>query len=114
MREIAAIDPAAVVVKGDLTASGLVEEYDVFLQCYLAAFGDRLLHVRGNHDAFSGRNYASEPCQEMELPGVTLALLDTVIEGRDSGQVRREQLEWLDELGARDEPALIAASSPNC
>ena len=102
--EIAAIDPAAVLVKGDLTASGLVGEYDAFLQCYLDSFGDRLLHVRGNHDAFSGRHYASEPCQEMVLPGVTLALLDTVIEGRDSGQVRGEQLEWLDELGAQGGP----------
>ncbi len=106
--EIAAIDPAAVVVKGDLTSSGLVGEYDAFAQCYLDAFGDRLLYVRGNHDAFSGRHYACEPCQEMELPGVTLALLDTVIEGRDSGQVRGEQLEWLDELGARtDRPVLV-------
>ena len=107
--EIAAIDPAAVLVKGDLTASGLVAEYDAFLQCYLDSFGDRLLHVRGNDDAFSGRHYASEPCQEMVLPGVTLALLDTVIEGRDSGQVRGEQLEWLDELGAAaaDQPVLV-------
>ncbi len=106
--EIAAIDPAAVVVKGDLTASGLVGEYDAFLQCYLGSFGDRLLHVRGNHDAFSGRHYASEPCQEMALDGATIALLDTVIEGRDSGQARREQLEWLDELGARaDQPVLV-------
>jgi predicted phosphodiesterase len=106
--EIAAIEPAAVVVKGDLTASGQVGEYDAFLQCYLGSFGERLLHVRGNHDAFSGRHFASEPCQEMELPGVILALLDTVIEGRDSGQVRGEQLEWLDELGARaDRPVLV-------
>ncbi len=106
--EMAAIEPAAVVVKGDLTASGLVEEYDAFLQCYLGSFGDRILHVRGNHDAFSGRHFASEPCQEMALPGVTLVLLDTVIEGKDSGQVRGEQLEWLDELGARaDRPVLV-------
>ena len=59
-------------------------------------------------DAFRGRRYASEPCQERELPGVIFALLDTVIEGRDSGQVRREQLEWLDELGPRaDRPVLV-------
>jgi len=106
--EIAAIDPAAVVAKGDLTASGLVAEYDAFLECYLGAFGERLLHVRGNHDAFSGRRFAAEPCQEMTLPGVILAVLDTVIEGRDSGQVRDDQLEWLDELGARaDRPVLV-------
>jgi predicted phosphodiesterase len=106
--EIAGIDPAAVVVKGDLTSSGLLGEYDAFLQCYLGKFGDRLLHVRGNHDAFTGRHFASEPCQEMVLPGVIIALVDTVIEGRDSGQFRGEQLEWLDELSARaDRPVLV-------
>jgi len=105
--EIVGYDPAAVVVKGDLTASGLVAEYDAFLQCYLNVFGERLLHVRGNHDAFTGRRFASEP-QERVLPGVTLAVLDTVIEGRDSGQIGDEQLEWLDELAARaDRPVLV-------
>ena len=106
--EIVGFDPAAVVVKGDLTASGLVGEYDAFLQCYLGTFGDKLVHVRGNHDAFTGRRFACEPCQELELPGATLAVLDTVIEGRDSGQVRVEQLEWLDELAQRaDRPVLV-------
>ncbi len=106
--EIVGFDPAAVVVKGDLTSSGLVAEYDAFLQCYLDTFGGRLLHVRGNHDAFTGRRFASESCQERELPGVVLAVIDTVIEGRDSGQVRDEQLEWLDELAARaDRPVLV-------
>ena len=106
--EIAAIDPAAVVAKGDLTASGIPSEYDVFLDRYQGAFGDRLLHVRGNHDAFTGQRFAAEPCQSVALPGVILAVLDTVIEGRDSGQVRGEQLEWLDELSARaDRPVLV-------
>jgi Icc protein len=108
--EIVGFDPAAVVIKGDLTASGLVGEYEAFLQCYLEAFGDRMLHVRGNHDAFTGRRFASEAFQERVLPGVILAVLDTVIEGRDSGQVRSEQLEWLDDLGARaDRPVLVFA-----
>ena len=89
------------MAKGDLTASGLLTEYDAFLDCYLPAFGELFLQVRGNHDAFSGRRYAAEPWQELALPGVILAVLDTVIEGRDSGQVQDEQLEWLDELGAR-------------
>ena len=106
--EIVGFDPAAVVVKGDITASGSSGEYDAFLQCYLDTFGERLLHVRGNHDAFTGRRFASEPCQERRAAGVTLAVIDTVIEGRDSGQVRDEQLEWLDELAARaDRPVLV-------
>ena len=64
--------------------------------------------MRGNHDAFTGRRFASESFQERTLPGVILAVLDTVIEGRDSGQVRAEQLEWLDELAGRaDRPVLV-------
>lgn len=110
VEEILSLNPDAVVVKGDLTASGLVAEYDTFLQCYLDSLGDRLLHVRGNHDAFTGRNFACEPCQERVLPGVTLAVLDTVIEGRDTGQVRAEQLDWLDELASRaDRPVMVFA-----
>jgi len=106
--EIVGYDPAAVVVKGDLTASGLAGEYEAFLQCYVDTFGDRLLHVRGNHDAYTGRRFASESFQERALPGVILAVLDTVIEGRDQGQVRAEQLEWLDELAGRaDRPVLV-------
>ena len=101
------VGPAAVVAKGDLTASGLVAEYDAFLQCYLGSFDERLLHVRGNHDAFTGRRFASEPWQELALPGVILAVLDTVIEGRDSGQLRDDQLEWLDELGSRADRAVL-------
>ena len=99
--EIVGFDPSAVVVKGDLTASGLVSEYDAFLQCYMGTFASRLLHVRGNHDAYTGRRFASEPCQSLDLPGVTLAVLDTVIEGRDSGQVRVEQLDWLELIARR-------------
>jgi predicted phosphodiesterase len=106
--EIVGYDPAAVVVKGDLTASGLVSEYDAFMQCYVGTFANRLVHVRGNHDAFTGRRFACEAHQSLDLPGVTLAVLDTVIEGRDSGQVRVEQLEWLDELASRaDRPVLV-------
>ncbi|MBV8982644.1 MAG: hypothetical protein JO086_17230, partial [Acidimicrobiia bacterium] len=45
---------------------------------------------------------------EVELPGVRLAVLDTVIPEHHTGQVSTEQLEWLDELGARsDRPVLV-------
>ena len=47
--------------------------------CYGAAFGDRLHVVRGNHDAYRGQ-YASTPATAVvDLPGVRLAVLDTVI-----------------------------------
>ncbi|MDQ1445137.1 MAG: 3,5-cyclic-AMP phosphodiesterase [Acidimicrobiaceae bacterium] len=106
--EISAIDPAAVVAKGDLTTHGTVEEFESFLACYGPAFGDRLHYVRGNHDAASGADFASDAPFSVPLPGVTLAVLDTVIPGAANGQVSADQLAWLDDLAAdSDQPILV-------
>lgn len=104
--EISDIGPAAVVAKGDLTTNGSVEEYESFLAVYAEAFGDRLHHVRGNHDAYNGQDFASEPVQRVPLPGVTLLVLDTTIPGRSSGTVSAEQLEWLADA-ADDAPGRV-------
>lgn len=106
--EIDAIDPAAVLVKGDLTTNGTVEEYQAFLDCYQPVFGDRLYHVRGNHDAYSGETFADFAAQRIDLPGVTIALIDTTIPREATGQVSVAQLEWLDELAAEaDRPVFV-------
>ena len=108
IEEMAAIDPDAVVVKGDLTTHGSKDEYRQFLAFYEPPFGDRLFHVRGNHDAYYGEDFASDAPIEVTLPGVTLAIIDTVVPGAAGGQVTDEQLEWLDELGQRaDRPVLV-------
>jgi Icc protein len=100
--------PDAVVAKGDLTAHGTLEEYQEFLDHYAAAFGPRLYHVRGNHDAYFGGEFAADAPLEVVLPGVVLAVLDTVIPTETTGQLSGAQLEWLDELGARaDRPVLV-------
>jgi predicted phosphodiesterase len=105
--EIAATDPDAVVVKGDLTTHGTADEYAAFLDVY-KTFGDRLHHVRGNHDAYTGETFAADAPAEVELPGVRLAILDTVIPRSERGRLDGAQLEWLDELGARsDVPVLV-------
>ena len=106
--EISELQPDVVVVKGDLTTHGTAEEYKAFLDAYEPAFGERLRHVRGNHDASTGETFAADAPIEVELPGVRLAVLDTVIPEHHTGQVSTEQLEWLDELGARsDRPVLV-------
>jgi Icc protein len=89
--------PWAVVAKGDLTATGSHEEHEAFLACYGAAFGDRLTSVRGNHDAMVGLTFAAGP-RLVELPGLAVAVLDTVIPGAHSGWVDDDQLAWLDEV----------------
>jgi predicted phosphodiesterase len=106
--EMAEIAPDAVVVKGDLTALGTRAEYERFLEWYRPTFGDRLHHVRGNHDAYHGEVFANWPTQEITLPGVTLAILDTARDHQVNGSLSGAQLEWLDELGQRaDRPVLV-------
>lgn len=111
--EMAERDPAAVVVKGDLTSDGTREEYEQFLSVYEPAFGDRLLHVRGNHESYHHLQCAAWPTQERVLDGVTIALLDTSRDGRVNGHLSADQLEWLDELGARtDQPVMVFGHHP--
>ena len=106
--EISATGVDAVVAKGDLTTHGSIEEYEAFLAAYGAAFGGRLHHVRGNHDGYHGESFASEAPFSVALPGVILAVLDTVIPRSATGQVSAAQLDWLDELGAgADRPVLV-------
>jgi 3',5'-cyclic AMP phosphodiesterase CpdA len=98
--EITAIDPVAVIVKGDLTADGRAEEWAAFEGCYGRAFGERLHAVRGNHDAYRHQaDYAGD--RWIELPGVAVALLDTTIPGATTGTIGNVQLGWLEEHCAR-------------
>jgi Icc protein len=105
--EIAAAGVDLVVAKGDLTTHGTADEYEAFEQCY-GALGERLRVVRGNHDAFAGLDLATEAPFSVTLPGLTVAVLDTVHPGRDSGRVAAEQLDWLDTVAAEaDRPVLV-------
>jgi predicted phosphodiesterase len=105
--EIRALDPDAVVVKGDLTDRGTEQEYADFVAAY-SQLGARLHHVRGNHDAMVTESLASHGPFAVELPGVTLAVLDTVRPGTDRGRIPAAQLSWLDELAeASVDPVLV-------
>jgi 3',5'-cyclic AMP phosphodiesterase CpdA len=100
IEEISALDPVAVVVKGDLTAWGTVAEYERFLEFYGKAFGSKLHHVRGNHDAYYGGTFAADAPFVIDIPGARLVVLDTTIPGSETGQVTAESLEWLDGIAA--------------
>ncbi len=106
---LAVTDPplAAVVVKGDLSADGRPEEWAAFERCYRNAFGERLHVVRGNHDAMRTADaYTGDSW--IELPGVAVALLDTVIPGTDTGTISPDQLAWLDAHAAvADRPVIV-------
>jgi len=105
--EMSAIDPIAVIVKGDLSADGRPEEWAAFEACYRPPFGDRLHVVRGNHDAYRHQDaYAGD--QWIDLPGIAIALVDTTIPGATTGTLRTEQLDWLDTQAAgTDRPVIV-------
>jgi len=112
--EMRALAPDAVVVKGDLTDTGSEEQYAAFLAAY-GVFGDDLFHVRGNHDAMMSPTMAIEDTPyAIELDGVTLAVLDTVIPGTDSGQLSAEQVHWLDDLGASASGPVLVFGHHHC
>lgn len=112
VEEMVAAGLDAVVVKGDLTAAGTREEFDAFERCYRSAFGDRLTVVRGNHDAYHGQTeYAGD--HRVDLPGLTVAAIDTTVPGRPNGRLTAEQLEWLDELAvSADRPVIVMGHHP--
>jgi predicted phosphodiesterase len=98
--EIDQIDPDAVVVKGDLTSRGTVDEYDRFRSFYEPAFGERLHVVRGNHDSYYGGTFASDAPFAVDLPGVVLGVIDTSRVEHAAGQVGADTLEWLRALAS--------------
>jgi Icc protein len=104
--ELAAGDFDAVVVKGDLTAEGTEREYEDFLAAY-GSLGAHMHHVRGNHDADKIDSIATTGPFTVTLPGVTIAVLDTVIAHQENGQVTREQLAWLDGVAAESSSAVL-------
>jgi predicted phosphodiesterase len=105
--EIAAFDPEVVVVKGDLTSVGSEEEYAQFLEVY-GALGERMHHVRGNHDAMLDPDLVQERAPYvLEVGEVTLAVLDTVRPGTEFGQISGDQVGWLGEVAAATSGALL-------
>lgn len=112
--EIASIAPDAVVAKGDLTANGLREQYALFEAFYRPMFKDRLFVTLGNHDNRPDkRAFDVEPVQEVSLPGVLLAILDTTVPEGGGGHLTAGQLEWLDDLGERaDRPVMVFGHHP--
>jgi 3',5'-cyclic AMP phosphodiesterase CpdA len=105
--EIAELDPAALLVKGDLTSRGTHEEYQAFLHAY-RGFGERMHHIRGNHESYNHSPFATDPRVVVDLPGVRLVMIDTSLDGLATGGVPADTLTWLDELAAStDRPILL-------
>ena len=112
--EIKTIDPAAVLAKGDLTTHGTTAEYEQFLHHYGTAFGERMHHVRGNHECYAGEELAGHGPFRVDLPGVTLAVLDTVRYGDDGGSLSAQTIDWLDTVGAESAVPVLVFGHHHC
>ena len=84
--------PDRVIVRGDLTSFGTSAEYESFLSFYEPAFGERLVHVRGNHDSYPGERFAAWPVQIIDVAGLRIVLLDTSRDHFASGFVDDDQV----------------------
>lgn len=124
---VAAFTPRAdvVILSGDLTECGLPTEYTNLRGLIARHLPMPVFAIPGNHDR--RENLRRELS---DLPGVTadsfyvqytvddhpvrLVLLDTVVPGSGHGELRPEQLEWLDRTlaAAPDRPTLIAMHHP--
>jgi 3',5'-cyclic AMP phosphodiesterase CpdA len=97
-----------------VTARGAAEEMATFLDIFERPFGDRLHWTNGNHDVSALFDVDPRAATELvTVAGAALAILDTAVPGRTGGRVTREQLDWLDELGAAgDGPVLVFGHHP--
>jgi 3',5'-cyclic-AMP phosphodiesterase len=102
----------ALVAKGDLTNEASPAELDAFGRCWVDHFGARLTVVRGNHDsdrvpaAWTGHHV-------VDVPGLRLAVIDTVIPGQPGGQFDADAAAWLDAVAAEsDRPVLALGHHP--
>ncbi len=108
-----ATKPDAVIVKGDLTSFGTLEEYATFRSFYVGAFGDLLTYVRGNHDSYPGNVYADWPVQLVHTPGVAVLVLDTARLHETGGFVSADQCAAVKELAeASSDPVLVMGHHP--
>lgn len=112
--------PDLVVISGDLVANGSVEEYAA-LRRQLARLVMPFRLLPGNHDdranlrqVFAEQDFCGEPllCQRLDLGGLSLLLLDTVIPGEEGGEIGAAQLAWLDAACPAAAPVLLFLHHP--
>ncbi len=125
IRHLRALDvaPDLLVASGDLVDAGQPEEY-ARLREMLAEVPVPLCLMPGNHDrraalrqAFPDHDYLGSDGRihyHRDIAGLRIIALDSVIEGRDSGDLDAAQLQWLEALllGHPQQPALVFMHHP--
>lgn len=118
--------PVAVLLSGDLVDAGSPEEY-AHLRTLLAPLPGPVYLMPGNHDergalraafadhAYLGQMHDGDFIQyTVDLPGLRLVTLDTVVPGAGHGALCEHRLDWLDATLAQvpEQPTLVALHHP--
>ena len=114
--------PDVVIITGDLTDVGSPAEYAV-LKALLDRYLPEGVHlIPGNHDARAALIDALAPPvastgfidYAVDLGAIRLVMLDTLVEGHGWGELRPEQIAWLDETLAEgpQTPTMIGLHHP--
>lgn len=118
--------PVAVLVSGDLVDAGSPAEY-AHLRTLLAPLPGPVYLMPGNHDergalraAFADHPYLRQMEEgdfiqyAVDLPGLRLVALDTVVPGAGHGALCQRRLDWLDATLAQapGQPTLVALHHP--
>lgn len=116
--------PDAVIATGDLVDLGRAEEYGLLREILAPLAPLPLYLLPGNHDdraalraAFPEHAYLRqwEPFVQyvIDAHDVRIVALDTVIPGKEGGELCRERLAWLDRtLAASSRPTVVALHHP--
>ena len=117
------VAPDAVLLTGDLTDCGLAEEYaelKLMMDRYLPAGKTHV--IPGNHDRrenlIAALGAPLSPTGRIDyvvdLGDVRVVMLDSVVSGSAHGELRPEQLDWLDSTlySERKTPTMIALHHP--
>jgi len=102
IKEINGLKPDIVVITGDVTNTGLIDEYKMAAR-YIGRFKcDRVLVGSGNHDyehtGFLLWEHFFPPPEKLEFEDVMISHLRTARPDRDTGEVGYRQLQWFDEV----------------
>ncbi len=116
--------PDCVIISGDLTDCGLVEEYEL-LRGLLARLDMPVYLIPGNHDrrdnfksVLAGFHGVTEDATyirfAVEGGPVRLIALDTVVPGKSEGAMHADQLGWLETVLAagHDTPTIVFMHHP--
>jgi len=123
-RRVAQMRPApdVVIITGDLTEVGNPAEYTTLARLLKTRLSMPVFVIPGNHDRRenlrAGLTFTSSDPVYIQYAvddfPVRLVMLDTVVPGAGHGELRPEQLDWLDQTlaAAPDKPTLIGMHHP--